>query len=46
MMDLEIIILSSSERERITPYAINSVWNLKIDTNELIYEIETDRQTK
>ena len=22
------------------------MWNLKIDTNELIYEIETDRQNK
>ena len=36
-MDLEIIILSEV-RERQIPYDITSVWNLKYDTNELIYE--------
>ena len=38
-MDLENIILSKvkSERERQIPYDITYVWNLKHDTNELIY---------
>ena len=45
-MDLEIIILSKvSQRERQIPYDITYVWNLKYDTNELIYETETDSQT-
>ena len=39
-MDLEIIILSKSERERQTPYDITYVWNLKYDSNEIIYEAE------
>ena len=43
-MDLEIIILSKSERERQIPYDITYMWNLKYDTNELIYETETDLQ--
>ena len=43
-MDLEIIILSKSERERQIPYDITYMWNLKYDTNELIYKIETDSQ--
>ena len=38
-MDLEIIILSQSERQ--IPYDITYMWNLKYDTNELIYETET-----
>ena len=33
---------SKSERERQIPYAITYTWNLKYDTNELIYETETD----
>ena len=33
---------SQSERERQIPYDITYMWNLKYDTNELIYEIETD----
>ena len=37
-MDLEIIILSKSERERQIPYDITSIWNLKYDANEHIYE--------
>ena len=41
-MDLEIIILSKVVRERQIPYDITSIWNLKYDTNELIYETETD----
>ena len=38
-MNLENIILSKvkSERERQIPYDITYVWNLKHDTNELIY---------
>ena len=43
-MDLEIIILSE-ERGRQIPYDITYVWNLKYDTNEPIYETETDSQT-
>ena len=44
-MDLEIIILSEV-RQRQIPNAINSVWNLKYNTNELIYETETDSQNR
>ena len=44
-MDLEIIILSESKSERQIPYDISYMWNLKYDTNELIYETETDSQT-
>ena len=35
---------SKSERERQIPYDITYMWNLKYDTNELIYETETDSQ--
>ena len=35
---------SKSERER-QIYHIPSVWNLKYDTNELVYKTETDSQT-
>ena len=45
-MRLEIIILSQmSERERQIQYDIPSMWNLKYDTNELIYKTKTDSQT-
>ena len=44
-MDLEIIILSKSDRERQIPYDISYMWNLKNDTNELTYKTETDSQT-
>ena len=37
---------SKSERERQIPYDITYMWNLKYDTNELIYETETDSQTQ
>ena len=40
-MQLEIIILSKSERERQIPY-ITYMWNLKYNTNET----ETDSQTQ
>ena len=43
-MQLEIIILSEV-RKRQTPYDITYMWNLKYDTNEPIYETETDSQT-
>ena len=43
-MDLEIIILSEVRKTQI-PY-ITYRWNLKYDTNEHIYETETDSQTK
>ena len=35
-----------AERERQIPYDITYMWNLKYDTNELIYETETDSQTQ
>ena len=43
-MDLEIIILSEvSQKEKDKYHMISLMWNLKYDTNELIYE--TDSQT-
>ena len=36
---------SKSDRERQMSYDITYMWNVKYDTNELIYEIETDSQT-
>ena len=47
-MQLEIIILNevNSEGERPKPYDITYVWNLKYDTNESIYETETESQTQ
>ena len=36
---------SKSERERQITHDITYMCNLKYDTNELIYEIETDSQT-
>ena len=42
-MDLEIIILSEiSQKEKQILYDITYIWNLKYDTNEPIYETETD----
>ena len=41
-MDLEVIILSEV-RERQISYDIIYMWNLKYDTNELIYKTERDR---
>ena len=34
-----------SVRKRQKPYGIIYMWNLKYDTNEPIYETETDSQT-
>ena len=46
LMNLEIIKLSEvSQTERQMPYDITYMWNLKYDTNELIYKTETDSQT-
>ena len=44
-MDLEIIILSKA-RERQIPYDTTYMWTLKYDTDEPIYESETDSQTQ
>ena len=45
-MDLEIIILSEvSQAEKQISHDITYMWNLKYNTNELIYETETDSQT-
>ena len=45
-MELEIITLSEvSQTERQISYDISYVWNLKYDTNELIYETKIDSQT-
>ena len=45
-MDPEIIILSELDRERHISYDIIYMWNLKNDTNELIYKTETDSETQ
>ena len=45
-IQLAIIILSKSERERQIPYDITYMWNLKYGTNEPIYKTETDSQTQ
>ena len=37
---------TKSERERQISYDITYMWNLKYDTNERIYETETDSQIK
>ena len=45
-IDLEIVILVKSDRERGISYDISCMWNVKrIDTNELIDETETNSQT-
>ena len=41
-MDLNIIILSTvSQKDK---YHITYMWNLKYDTNEIVYKTETDSQ--
>ena len=45
-MDLEILILSQSDRERQIPGDIPYTWNLKYDTNEPIYKTDTDSDTE
>ena len=45
-MQLEVIILSEiSQKDRQLPY-ITYTWNLKYDTNEHIYEAETDTESR
>ena len=44
-MQLEILILSKSERERQRPYDTTYMWNLKYGTNEPRNRTETDSQT-
>ena len=43
-MDLEIIIVSEVRERQI--YDITYLWNLKFDTNEFIYKMETNSQTQ
>ena len=44
-MDLEIIILSEIiQKEKDIYHMITYMWNIKYDTNELIYETEIDSQ--
>ena len=45
LMDLEIIILSEVSQTEKNKYTTSLIWNLKNDTNELIYKTETDSQT-
>ena len=45
-MYLEIIILSEVNTEKQISCDITYMWNLKYDTNELIYKTETDSQTQ
>ena len=45
-MDQEINILSEVKSERQIPYDITYMWNLKYDTNELIYETDSDIENK
>ena len=45
-MDLEMIILSKSDRERQIPYDVIYMWNLKYDTDQHVYETETDSETQ
>ena len=44
-MDLEVIILSEISRTEKDKYNIAYMWNLKTDTNELIYKAEIDSRT-
>ena len=44
-MNLGIIILSEVRQERKISYDIIYMWNLKYDSNELVYTRETDSQT-
>ena len=41
-VQLEIIVLSKSERERQILHDITLLWNLKYGSYELIYKTETD----
>ena len=42
-MDLEIVLLSErSQKEKQVLHNIAYMWNLKYETNELVYKTETD----
>ena len=43
-MGLEIIMLSEVNQEEKDKHHITYMWNLKYDTNKLIYKTETDPQ--
>ena len=45
-MGLEMIILSKLDRERQIPYDVIYMWNLKYDTDQHVYETETDSETQ
>ena len=45
-IEMEIITLSESERERQTSDDITYIWNLKQGPNEPIYKRETESQTQ
>ena len=45
-MNLKIIILSKSDKERQILHDIIYMWDLKFDTNELTYTIEIDSRTQ
>ena len=45
MMDLEMIILSEISQMRKISYGITYMWNLKNNTNELMYKTEIGSQT-
>ena len=38
--------ISKSDRERKISYGITNIWNLKYDTNELIYETGSQTQNR
>ena len=44
-MDLEIIILCEARGRKTNTICVIYIWNLKYDTNELIYRTVTDSQT-
>ena len=44
LMNLKIII-PNEDRQKQMSYDITYRWNLKYDTNDLIYKIETDTHT-
>ena len=44
-MKLEIIILSKVSQKKQISYDITYTWNLKSDSSEHIYKIETDSQS-
>ena len=43
-MDLPRDFLTKSDRERQKMHYVVFMWNLKYDTNELIYKVETNSQ--